>query len=334
MNYREEKTVTAKYKQEYVDGIKRIIAEKQKVAETVRDNYAKNILKHQESYRNDFKEMLGWPLVGHQNDSLSEVISEKLAEEDGYSVYRMQFEILDGLRITGLFFKCNGDDKKPLVIVQHGGQGTPELISGVYDDTANYNDMLMRVRKHKVHTFAPQLLLWHDDYNVEFDRKGIDADLKRVGSSITAIEIYGIMRILDYFENKDYVSNFGMVGLSYGGFYTLFTAAIDTRIKSAISCSYFNRRETINWSDWTWHKSLEKFTDVEIACLIYPRKLYIEVGDKDELFDFKESILAFEKLKDICKNVKEDWVEFKVFDGHHSFYRNDEHIEKLIADMG
>ena len=179
--------------------------------------------------------MLGWPLVGFSTKKLSNVKSELLSEEDGYEIYRMQFEILEGVNLTGLFFKQSVYEKKPLVIVQHGGHGTPEQLSGMYGNTANYNDMLKRVRRYGVHVFAPQLLLWRDEYNVPFDRRAIDGRLKRVGSSITAIEVFGIMRILDYFEYQEYVSCFGMVGLSYGGFYPLYTAAVDTRIKSAIS---------------------------------------------------------------------------------------------------
>ena len=88
--------------------------------------------------------------------------------------------------------------KKPLVLVQHGELGTPELISAFYDgDTANCNAMLERVIAHKVHAFAPQLLLWDKEkFDVSFDRVNIDARLKRVGSSITAVELYWLTRIL------------------------------------------------------------------------------------------------------------------------------------------
>lgn len=48
-------------------------------------------------HRDNFKKMLGWPLVGQETNVLPEVASEKLSEEEGYSIYRMQFEILDGL---------------------------------------------------------------------------------------------------------------------------------------------------------------------------------------------------------------------------------------------
>lgn len=331
MNYREEREVTAKTKKEYVDGIDCVIARRQKAAEEKRTEYVKDILTDQERYREEFKRMLGWPLVDHVDNELPSVTSEKIAEEEGYCVYRMSFEILEGLKLTGLFFKQAGDGKKPLVIVQHGGQGTPELISGVYGDTANYNDMLQRVIKYGVHAFAPQLLLWHDDYNVPYNRIEIDARLKRVGSSITAVEVYGITRILDYFETQDYVSTFGMVGLSYGGFYTLYTTAVDTRIRSAISGCFFNKRDAVPWCDWTWQRSAELFDDAEVACLIYPRSFCITIGDKDELFDYRNGEESFEKVKKICKDT--DWVEFKVFDGTHEFCKDDAHIERLAMEL-
>lgn len=333
MQYNEEKFDANRYKQEYLDGLNRILERRQKDAEIVRQEYIKDIFANQEKYRDDFKKMLGWPLVGHTPEKDIKCTSQKLSDEDGYSIFRMQFEILGGLTMTGLFFKAHADEKRPLVILQHGGEGTPELISGVLGDTTNYNDMLMRVRKHGVHVFAPQLVLWAQDYNVEYDRKTIDGSLKRVGSSITAVEIFGIQQILNYFEKEDYISSFGMVGLSYGGFYTLFTSAIDTRIKSAISCSFFNTRDKIGWSDWTWHKSAEKFDDAEIACLVYPRRLCIEIGNKDELFDYKYGVSSYERLKELSKAVGTDWTELIVFDGDHEFCRDDAPIERLIKDL-
>ena len=337
MKYRESMDLTKEYKSNYIKGIEQIIKERQKQAEIVRKESMKDIFENQEKYRNEFKKMLGWPLSEHKSDGLPGVVSEKLSEEDGYSIYRMQFEILKGLTMTGLFFKEGGEEPKPLVIVQHGGEGTPELISGVYGNTYNYNDMLQRVRKNGVHVFAPQLLLWNENYNVDFDRKAIDAELKRVGSSITAVEIYGITRILDYFEAQKYVSVFGMVGLSYGGFYTLYTAAVDTRIKAAISCSFFNKRDIITWSDWTWYKSAEKFDDAEVACLVYPRKLYIEMGNQDELFDYVYSEESFERLKEICCDFGMEWAELIVFNGVHEFCKDDEpirHIIKILKNLG
>jgi hypothetical protein len=227
----------------------------------------------------------------------------------------------------------NTQEPKPLVIVQHGGEGTPEHVSGIYGETFNYNDLLERVIKHNVHAFLPQFLLWADCYDVAYDRKAIDARLKRVGSSITAIEMYSIIRILDYFETQDYVTDFGMVGLSYGGFYTLCTSAVEKRIKSAISYAFFNKRDAVDWSDWTWFESAEKFDDAEIACLSYPRHLCIEVGDKDPLFNAEYGKESFEKIKNLCHEVGTDWIDFTVFEGVHETNKDDAPIKKLVEDL-
>lgn len=333
VKYRENAGTTYTYREEYVSGIEQLIKKRQLASQKTRSEYIKGIFSNPEQYRTNFKSMLGWPLTEQKSESLPEITSEKLSTENGYSVYRMTFEILDGLKMCGLFFKSDSEEQQPLVVVSHGKLGTPELISGAYGDTYNYNDILERVIKHNVHAFAPQLLLWEEKYGVEYDRIAIDAQLKRVGSSVTAIEIYGITRILDYFEKQRYVNGFGMVGLSYGGFYTLYTAAVDTRIKSAVSCSYFNSRDNYPWPDWTWLNSAEKFDDAETACLVYPRHLCIELGTEDECFDYKQGEKAFEELQEISKEVGTDWVDFIAFDGKHEFCKNDAPIERLINDI-
>lgn len=330
MNYREGLFDTTNFRQDYLDGVEALIAARQKDAESVRADYFKDIFADPEAYRQDLKKMLGWPLVDHNDDGISAFKKVKLADEDGYSIYRMTFDVLDGLEMTGLYFEMNGAGRRPLVLVQHGGSGTPEAVSGIYGTPSNYNDMLPRVIAQGVHAFAPQLLLWKvERYGVPYERKDIDARLKRVGSSITALEIYALIRILNYFENQENVLNFGMVGLSYGGFYTLTLAALDTRIKSSISCSFFNTRDSYPWSDWTWWRSAEQFDDAEVACLVYPRKLCIELGDHDKLFDVTYGKRSFERLEGICREVGTDWVTFMTFDGDHEFCKDDEPIRRL-----
>ena len=334
MSYTEEKILSKKAKEEYLDGLNNLIKTRQFEAKSKRQEYIKDIFKTPEKYREDFAKMLGWPLTDIDHNLLPSVTEEFLFEDETHKCYRMSFEILEGLKVSGLFFKAKAEEKRPFVLVQHGGLGTPEFISGFYGGASNYNDMLERVKQHGVHIFAPQLLLWDKpSYEVEFDRNSIDANLKRVGSSITAIEVYALIKILDYFENKEYVKNFGMVGMSYGGFYTLFTTALDTRIKSAISCSFFNTRDIVGWGDWVWRDSAYKFDDSEVACLVYPRRIHLAMGDSDELFDYKNSEKSFEKIKEICKEVGTDWVKLQIYEGTHEFIKDDKAINVLINDL-
>ncbi len=330
MNYQEEKEFTKCYKEQYVSGLDKLIEAREQICREKRESDTKDIFKNSEQYRKNFKKMLGWPLVDYEPEQLSEPKSEKLVEEDGYSVYRMQFEILKGVFLTGLFFKVEGQ-KNPLVIFQHGGAGTPEFVAGMYGSSEYYYDVIQTLTSQGANVFAPQLLLWDDTYGVDYDRKAIDARLKRVGSSVAAVELHGIFSVLDYFEKQDYVSNFGMVGLSYGGFYTLYTAALDTRIKSAVSCAFFNERKRYAYSDWTWFSSAKMLDDAEISCLIYPRKLCIELGTRDDLFSFHSGKKEFERLQNLCSDVGCDWLSFVEFDGIHEFCPHTEPLTKLVV---
>ena len=338
MEYKENILDSKEYRQNYLDGINKIIELRKNEAKSIRKEYIKGIFDNQEKYRADFCEMLGWPLNDKKmlsDRKVPKVVSNTLLSEDNeYELYRMQLEVLPDVNMEGLFYKLKSGEKNPVVIAQHGGSGMPETIAGFYESTYNYNDMLQRIQKNHVNIFAPLVLVWSPySVGVSIDRNVTDAALKRVGSSITAIEVYGIMRAIDYLTSQPFISNVGMVGLSYGGFYTLYTSAIDTRIKSAISCSYFNTRDLVPWVDWVFRDAAYKFDDAEIAALVYPRHLCIEVGDNDDLFKVSGAIESFEKLKDICAKVGTEWVDFIPFKGNHEFYKEDEPIIKLIKDI-
>ena len=332
--YREDKKFTEQNKQTYRDGISAIIKQRQKAAIPERVEYFKNVFSNQEKYRQELREMLGWPLVGYTDDRETTVSFTELSDEENFTLYRAEFEVIEGIKLSGLFFKAKGEGKKPLVLVQHGKSGTPEIMSGILGSTWNYNDMTMRVAEHDVHVFAPQLLLWDAaQYGAPFDRITMDAALKRTGSSVAAIELFEISGIIDYFEKQDYVSTFGMVGLSYGGFYSLYATALDERIKSAISCSFFASRDACNWSDWVWQDSAYKFDDAEVACLVYPRRICLEMGTRDELFRSEFSKESFEKIKDYAKDVGTDWCELVLFDGKHEFCLDVAPVERLVNDL-
>ena len=334
MKYTETFEATIATREDYVAGFQRVIRQRQAEVKAERDEYATRLFTDGDACRSDFKKMLGWPLVGFDGAEMPEPKSELISNEDGYDVYRMHFEVLEGFTVSGILFKLRTEEKRPMIIAQHGGEGTPEVICGLNNgDTENYNDMVQRVMARGTHIFAPQLLLWRNAFGVPYKRGEIDAALKNLGGSITALEVFAITRIIDYFEAQEYVKNFGMVGLSYGGFYTLFTTAIDTRIKSAISSSFFNSREEISWVDWTWKDLLYRFNDAEIACLCYPRKLYIAIGAQDALFKVEHGRKSFDRIKELSASVGTDWIRFDDFEGVHEFVKTDDFIDALIKDL-
>ncbi len=329
----EPKAASQPAKQAYLAGLTQWIKRRETVCTAERDAFAKQIFTQAKSYRQAFRKMLGYPLSDFETTALPMVKVQTIGEENGYTISRMQFEILDGVWMSGLLYQ-KGNARLPLVIVQHGGEGTPELIAGLYGSTANYNEMLTRVLAQGVHVFAPQLLLWNPEcYEVPYDRVELDAKLKRVGSSITAVEVFGITRIMDWLEAQPYVKNFGMVGLSYGGFYTLFTAAADERILSALSCAYFNDSLQNGWADWSWDNAAKTFGNAEIACLVYPRRLCLEVAKSDPLFAYKTAEQEWHRLLSLTESVGQDWLSFVGFAGEHEFCKDDAPLKRLVQDL-
>lgn len=294
-----------------------------------------------EHYRKEFAATLGLPLLIHKEGDIAiglpeEAIYELVGEDELGKMYRVTIPVREGLHAYGILLLPPGKGPFPLVVSQHGGQGTPEMTAGFFGSD-NYNEMTRRIVQRGIAVFAPQLLLWETGrFGPVFDRKQIDVQLKQLGSSITALELYKIQRSLDHLlERQDIdAKRVGMVGLSYGGFYTLFATALDPRIGVAVSSCFVNDRFTHGRSDWTWHNSGNRFLDAEVCGLICPRPLYIEGGSRDGLFgvqgfveESRRAGMHYERL------AISDRFKAVVFDGAHEFNPQDEPLDFLCKHL-
>ena len=340
MHFREDPHRNESIKAAYLSELNALIESREAELTSTRRARCADIFQNGDTHRKAFLDMLGWPLNADlpRPTPKAEII-EELGDEGEYTVLRMRIEVLEGLWQTGLYYRLNSEERRPLVISQHGGAGTPELASGFYFDgsTVNYHGMVTGLLPHRVHVFMPALLLWDPAfYGQPYDRIRLDAQLKRLGGSITALEVYAITRVLDYFETTLNPLSFGMVGCSYGGHYTLFTTAAEPRIRSAISSSFFSTRRHYAWPDWTWRDAAALYDDPEIACLCYPRHICVETGDKDELFAVEYSNQATEAVMDYCKAADIDpdsWFDSIVFPGIHEYNPDPAPVERMIREL-
>jgi dienelactone hydrolase len=139
--------------------------------------------------------------------------------------------------------------------------------------------------------FAPQLLFSSPGLAKE-TRREIDRRLRLVGTTLTAVEVAKIVRSLDVLLGRSEIdaSRVGMVGLSYGGYYTLVIAAIDPRIRVIVSSGYYGAQEgryaldelSIP-SDLEFPGRFTLFRDSDLVALICPRPLQLQAGDKDDI---------------------------------------------------
>ncbi len=334
------------YRRAYYDSLQEFIQKQLKEAEEERKALSKDILSKPGVYRQQLKEMLGWPLTLEKDNSAPEAKRTFVAKDGELAIYRMQIDVL-GVPFYGILFVKEDGKKRPLVISQHGALGVPELISDFWEGGSdNYNHMTRRILEHDVNVFAPQLFLWRkpchilsEDEETDFEdtyenkRRILDHAFKQLGGSMVSFEIYCLTRALDYFQMQDYVDagKMGMIGMSYGGFYTLYTAAVDPRLKTNLSCAIYNNRTKFVNYDWAIKNAAHQFTDNEVAMLIYPRGLHIAVGSEDPLFKAKDAVEEYRKLNALLPKGHE--VTFEVFEGEHEFVTNDTALNLFMKEL-
>lgn len=286
-------------------------------------------------YREDYRRMIGMNYFDgcpapEAAPEIIEVAQDKLGK-----IRRVKIPVYDGVELYGLLLTPS-EQKGPLVIVQHGGDGTPELCAG-FAGSYNYNEMTRRFLLRGVHVFSPQLLLYRNgQYGDEYDRVKIAATFRQLGTSIAAFEITAIERAIDWLTTLDFVdeNRIAMAGLSYGGFYTLMTSAAETRIKAAYVSGYYNDRYVYNWHDMSFTGQAPKFMDNEIASLICPRPLFIESGAQDPLFsaDRAEALSAGVAARYRALGLSDRFC-FHRFEGVHEFACDDEGIDFIMRHI-
>lgn len=330
--YKEAKEKSIPYKEMYLNSINDFIQKGFVEAEKQRMYYMspEKLKENEEEFRKEYLSVIGYPKIEPLNP-IPDVKKEFIDEDEMCSIYRLSIEVFSGFWFYGLLMIPHEiNEKAPLVIAQHGGGGTPEFCCDMYGAN-NYSNFTKYILDEKMIVFAPQLLLWKfkidtgetfPEFDIPFERQEIDGKLKQLGISITGLEVFCLRRSLDYLEKLSIVDKdrIGMMGLSYGGFFSLYTAAADLRIKVIYTAGAFNDRSKEDVIDWFWKNSAYKFHDAEVAGLCCPRKLFIDVGKEDPVFDYQNSLKEAERVRKYYKFFgKEENFVYNLWNGGHKF---------------
>ena len=342
--YREPPEAGNAFRETMLAEVKALVRSERRKADRRRKQYFKpelsSVAAYEESaatYREELVKMLGWPLTDHRPTDAPSVSQQRVGTDSLGRISRVLIETLPGVQTYGLFFRPPGKGPFPLVVSQHGGGGTPELCSGFFG-SANYNDMTRRILRRGAAVFAPQLLLWNcESFGPNHEKDVIDRRLKQLGGSLAALDLHRILRSLDYFAKRRDIDadRIGMIGLSYGGFFTLFAAALDRRIRAAVSSCYFNNRKMYDLVDWVWFNAANQFMDAEVGALVCPRPLHVEVGKADELFHVRHARPEARRLEAVYERLGiGERFEYEEHDGGHELDKSDKGIDFLCRHLG
>lgn len=324
--YTEEGDLGNPYRRAYLDGVLALIEQKHAEGRRVRDGRFEALGENGEALRREYLAMLGQPLESYP--TIPPTATEQRIGEDALcTLYRLKIEVTEGLPFYGILMLPHVAGRVPLVIAQHGGGGTPELCSDIVGEN-NYTEFTKRALARGMAVFAPQLMLWkHDtearrEAGLAFNRNTLNDRLRQVGLTFTGLEVFCLRRAIDYLVTRPELdgTRIGMMGLSYGGYFSLHTAAADTRIRSVYGAAFFNDRSKIAFTDWSYDGAAYRFMDAEVCALCAPRRLILDVGKTDAVFDYRPSVAEAERAERYYASLgAADHFRYHLFDGEHRF---------------
>jgi len=235
----------------------------------------------------------------------------------------------------------------PAILALHGhGRGAKDVLGEAESSTwrkfiENYNyDYAHKLAERGFITFVPEARGFGERekdsekvavsfeggrYGISCRKSSFNALL--LGQPIMGKKVWDVMRSIDYLETRSEVDKerIGCMGLSMGGTITLYTAALENRIKVAVISGYLNTfRDSImaiEHCECNYVPGILQYAEMyDICSLIAPRPLLIEMAKSDPIIPFPSARFSFGKVKEVYNLLKEeDKLGSDIFEGGHRF---------------
>jgi Dienelactone hydrolase and related enzymes len=149
-----------------------------------------------------------------------------------------------------------------------------------------------------------------------------------LGQTMIGWRAHDVMRTIDWIETRKELDakRVGCMGISGGGTCTLFSAALEPRIRAAFVSGYLN---TFRDSIFSLSHCIDNYVPgilnwaemYDIAGLIAPRPLFAESGERDNIFPIAASRASFARVKKVYEVFgAADLTGHETFDDTHSFH--------------
>ena len=262
----------------------------------------------------------------------------------GYTREKLVFESQPGVSVLAyLLLPDKAQRPTPVMICVPGhGRGVDDIV-GIDDkgsertDKAGYqHDFAIQVAEAGIAAMAVEPMGFgcrRDPLNARqgLGRKACDpvaGGALLIGQTMIGWRVWDIMRTVDYIETRSELdrNRVGCMGISGGGTATVFSSALEPRIRVALVSGYLNTfRDSIgslaHCSD-NYVPGILTWAEMhDVAGLIAPRPLFVESGEKDNIFPIQASIESFNEVQKIYAIFgARDLTEHEVFPADHSFW--------------
>ena len=213
--------------------------------------------------------------------------SALIVSNDLFEILHVKWPVLEGLEAEGYFLRPKS---KPIarIVAIPDAQWTPEQICGLSKSPTRYAADLAALG---CEVLVPAIVNRSNEFSANptigrstnlSHREFLYRQAFELGRHIIGYEVQKILAAVDQFEfrnSNEEILPIGVCGVSEGGLLAFYSAAIDERIDGALVSGYFNQRDEV-WKEPIYRnvwRLLVTFGDAQIASMIAPRELLIEV---------------------------------------------------------
>lgn len=212
-------------------------------------------------------------------------IPAMILDTKAYQIYRVRWPVLPGVHAEGLWMRPQFSATACVVAIPDA-DWTPEMIAGLADCDSYFAGELARLG---CEVLIPTLVNRDTTFSGNADigrkvnlthREFIYRPAFELGRHIIGLEVQKVLAAVDQFKLRQPELPIVVAGVGEGGLLAMHSAAIDDRIDHALVSGYFDERENA-WLEPIYRnvwRMLETFGDAEIAAMVAPRKLIIELN--------------------------------------------------------
>lgn len=208
-------------------------------------------------------------------------------------ISQVRWPVLPGVFGEGLLATPTGDIAASLILIPNTDQ-TPEQLLGLTPGCPEATQFSRKLLASGVQILIPTLVsremhLSDNERVVQSNqthREWLYRQAFHMGRHVIGYEVQIALAGVDWFTaNKPYQNHrnnpVAVAGYGDGGLVAFYAAALDPRIDATLISGYFDARDRV-WSepiDRNIWSLLTRFSDVEVASLILPRRLIVEYSE-------------------------------------------------------
>lgn len=229
-------------------------------------------------------------------------------------------------------------ERRAAILAAHGHGGNKEQLAGLQPSLTGYEKYGIALAREGYVVLAPD---WRGFGERQFPEQWVRSNrdpcnvgylaFGYFGYHLLTLNLHDARRCLDYLASRPEVdaARLGMVGLSFGGTMTTYTTAIDDRVRAACISGYVSTLQDAlsfrglgNTCGSQFSPGLLTYgTIADVAGLIAPRPLFVEMGQRDQCFILEDARRAYQHVERIYAAAgAAGQLQKHAFPGTHQFH--------------